>query len=162
MGADRAENAATTEALWVRPSWSEYALGLAEAASRRSEDPWHKVGAVVLRADHSVAGTGYNGAPAGMEIDWTDRDTRKAFVIHAETNALRYVSATEARGGLLASTRHPCPACLTQIAAYGILTVVVPAHAPDLDDDRDWEHLALIAATLKITVAAPVSTGGQP
>ena len=39
-----------------RLSWEEYAIGLAEAASLRSEDPYVKVGAAVFRDDWSVAG----------------------------------------------------------------------------------------------------------
>lgn len=75
-----------------RLTWAEYALAMADVARLRSEDPYVKVGACVLRHDHSVAGVGYNGAPPGVEIDWSDRDERRKRVIHAETNALRYVS----------------------------------------------------------------------
>ena len=46
-----------------RPCWEEYALELAKVAAKRSEDPYLKVGASVLRYDNSVAGLGYNGAP---------------------------------------------------------------------------------------------------
>lgn len=107
-----------------RPSWERYALELAKAASIRSEDPFVKVGAVVLRRDHSVLGLGYNGAPSGVSFDWSDREARRRFVIHAETNALRYCNPGSARGGLLAVTGTPCPACLTNAAAHGIRKVV--------------------------------------
>ena len=59
-----------------RISWEEYALELAKVSSRRSEDPYVQVGACILRLDNSVAGLGYNGAPNGIEIDWSDRDER--------------------------------------------------------------------------------------
>lgn len=107
-----------------RPTWEQYALDLADVAATRSQDPWVPVGAVVLRPDHSVAGVGYNGAPSGVDIDWTDRDTRRAFVIHAETNALRYCTPDSVRGGLIAVSGTPCPVCLTAIAAHGITRVV--------------------------------------
>ena len=67
-------------------------MKLAEVASTRSEDPYVKVGAFVLRQDHSIGGIGYSGGPSGVEIDWSDRDTRRQYVIHAEANALRYIS----------------------------------------------------------------------
>ena len=57
-----------------RPSWEEYALELAKVASKRSEDPYLKVGASVLRYDNSVAGLGYNGAPPNIEIDWDEME----------------------------------------------------------------------------------------
>lgn len=104
-----------------RPSWEEYLILLASAAAQRSQDPWVQVGAVVARKDYSVIGTGYNGPPAGCEIDWSDRDARRQFVIHAEVNALAHAKPGEA--GMLASTLLPCPACLTMIASYGIRNV---------------------------------------
>ncbi len=101
-----------------RLGWEEYAIALAQSASLRSEDPYVQVGAVVLRSDWSVAGVGYNGAPAGIEIDWSDRDDRRKRVIHAEINALRYVRPDE--GHILACTLLPCSACVQTIAAHGI------------------------------------------
>lgn len=107
-----------------RPTWAEYALQLAETASLRSEDPFLKVGAVVLRQDRSVASVGYNGAPSGVQLDWNDREQRRPFVIHAEVNAFRYCTPNDTRGGLLAVTHRPCHNCLPLVAAYGIELVV--------------------------------------
>ena len=105
-----------------RLSWEEYALSLANAASLRSEDPYMKVGACVLRKDWSIAGIGYNGAPAGIEIDWSNRDERRKRVIHAELNALRYVSPKE--GYILACTLLPCRHCVQAMAAHAIQHVI--------------------------------------
>ena len=102
----------------TRLSWSKYALELAEVASKRSEDPYIKVGACVLRHDNSVASLGYNGAPPNINIDWSDGDERRERVIHAEVNALRYVSPNECR--LLACTLLPCNDCLKMIASFNI------------------------------------------
>lgn len=105
-----------------RISWHEYALELARVAAKRSEDPYLKVGACVLRHDNSVAALGYNGAPPNIEIDWTNRDERRKRVVHAEINALRYVKPYECY--LLACTHLPCNDCLRSIASYGITDVV--------------------------------------
>ena len=105
-----------------RISWYQYALKLAIVASERSEDPFMKVGACVLRHDNSVAGLGYNGAPPGVKINWVERDERRLRVIHAEVNALRYVSPGECY--LLACSHLPCNDCLKTIASYGIKKVV--------------------------------------
>lgn len=129
----------------VRPDWKEYALLLAETAAVRSEDPWLKVGAVVLRRDNSVAGVGYNGAPSGVSIDWVDRDGRRPFVIHAEVNALRFTTPIDTRGGLLATTHRPCAACMPLIAAHGITTIVYRdaidpiTYDPNLLDEIAWQ-----------------------
>ena len=105
-----------------RPTWNEYLLILAAAASQRSQDPWVQVGAIVARSDYSIVGSGYNGPPGGCEIDWSDRDARRQFVIHAEVNALAHAKPGEAK--IIASTLLPCPACLTMIASYGVKEVV--------------------------------------
>ena len=105
-----------------RINWREYALELARVASARSEDPYVKVGACALRHDHSVAGLGYNGAPPGIDIDWSDRNERRKRVIHAEVNALRYVTPGECL--FLACTLLPCNDCLKTISSYGIKEVI--------------------------------------
>jgi dCMP deaminase len=114
-----------------RINWREYAIELARVASLRSEDPYVKVGACVLRHDNSVAGLGYNGAPPGINIDWSDRDERRKRVIHAEVNALRYVSPGEC--SVIACTLLPCNDCLKTIASYGIKNVIFK-DLYDLDD----------------------------
>ena len=106
----------------TRPSWEEYALLLANTASLRSEDPYIKCGACVLRHDNSVAGLGYNGSPPGYNIDWTDRDARRPFVSHAERSALRYCKPGEAK--LIAVTLSPCQHCIIDIAMFGIKKVI--------------------------------------
>ena len=105
-----------------RTAWPEYALDIAKVVSRRSEDPFFKVGACILRNDNSDAGVGYNGAPPGIEIDWSNRDERRRRVVHAEVNALRYVVPNEAY--LIACNLLPCNDCLKMIASYGIIKIV--------------------------------------
>ena len=118
-------------------NWSEYALDIAFTVSTNSKDPWIKVGACLLRHDNTVAAVGYNGFPAGMIEDWSDRDRRRAFVVHAEQNALRYVRPGEC--ALLATTLLPCNDCLKVIASYGIKKVV---YAEDYQNDLSSLKLA--------------------
>ena len=120
-----------------RPSWEEYALLLANTASLRSEDPYIKCGACVLRHDNSVAGLGYNGSPPGYNIDWTDRDARRPFVSHAERSALRYCKPGEAK--LIAVTLSPCQHCIIDIAMFGIKKVIFQ------DDYTDYFQVLEIA-----------------
>lgn len=106
----------------LKISWDQYALEIARVAALRSGDPWVKVGSCILRRDMTVASTGYNGFPQGMEEDWSDRDERRKFVIHAEVNALRLIKPNE--GHLIASTLLPCNDCLKSIRSYGIKKVI--------------------------------------
>ncbi|HEY7824486.1 MAG TPA: deaminase [Acidimicrobiia bacterium] len=132
----------------MRPTWPQYALAIAQAAATRSEDPWLKVGACVLRPDNSIAGVGYNGAPAGINIDWSNRDQRRAHVLHAELNALRYCTTSDTADGLLAVTHLPCHECLKTIAAYRIHRV---HYLYELDAATyDANHINQIADTFRI------------
>jgi dCMP deaminase len=106
----------------VRPSWDEYGMLLARAAATRSPDPYVIVGAAAFRADHSVVSTGYNGAIAGIEIDWSDRDARRPYVVHAECNCLKYAKPNEVH--YLYVTLSPCSGCLSLCAAYGVKEIV--------------------------------------
>ena len=100
----------------------EYALELAKIASLRSEDPFQKVGACIVRFDKSIAGLGYNGAPSGIKIDWSNREERRKRVLHAEVNALRYVKPNESM--MIACTLLPCRSCIQMIAAYNIKKII--------------------------------------
>lgn len=103
-------------------TWEKYALKIAHVAAERSEDPYIKVGACILRHDHSVAGTGYNGPPRGVDIDWSNRDERRRRIVHAEVNALTYCKKGEVY--MAATTIAPCASCVSVLAAYGIKKVV--------------------------------------
>jgi dCMP deaminase len=101
------------------------AAAVAETAKLRSEDFYIQVGACALRFDHSVAALGYNGAPPGIDIDWSNRDERRKRVLHAEWNCLKNCKPGEI--WLLATSISPCSECVKQIAAYGIKKVVYRA-----------------------------------
>lgn len=136
----------------MRPNWKAYAVDLAEVAAKRSEDPYVQIGAVVLRPDRSVAGVGYNGAPPGIDIDWSDRDERRRYVIHAETNALRYCTTEEVRGGLLAVSHVPCPQCLVNVAAYGIRQVVYRQELENYPVEETEAVAAIVGITLEFII----------
>jgi len=130
-----------------RPQWNQYAMLLAWAAATRSQDPFVQVGACILRHDHSVLSLGYNGAPPGVEIDWTDRDKRRPLVIHAEMNALRYIKPGE--GEIMAVTLLPCHDCLKSIASYGITDVYFQDDPIDTDEASE---LLVFRAAMQFSV----------
>ena len=109
----------------TRISWEEYALRIAEAASLRSEDKYVRVGACALDFSNRVIGVAYNGLASGItpkESFWSNRDKRRPFMIHAETNLLSLVKRGECK--LIACTLLPCSCCASMISAYGIEKVV--------------------------------------
>jgi dCMP deaminase len=93
-------------------------LELAKVAALRSEDPYKKVGAIAIRPDNSIAAVSYNGAPPKIEIDWSDRDARRPYVIHAEINLTNYIKPHECNK--VALTLSPCVDCLKSMTSYGI------------------------------------------
>lgn len=131
-----------------RPTLEAYALELARAAATRSEDPHRKVGAALLGADGRVLATGYNGPPAGVDLDallWTDRDLVRQVTIHAEANALRFVRPGEA--ALLATTLRPCLECVKAARAQGVSRIVYA----DEPGPR-WELDPFVIRLLGVTV----------
>lgn len=106
----------------IRLTWEKTALKLAfDIAKYRSQDPYVQVGAVVIKTDGSMF-LGYNGAPSGVNIDWSDREERRRRVIHAEANVLNYVKPGECK--LIAVTHLPCLECLKTIAQKRISKVI--------------------------------------
>jgi dCMP deaminase len=125
----------------MRPTFPEWALGIALAASKRSEDPYLQVGSVVVQYDWMVVGVGYNGLPAGVDMPsewWADRDGRRPFMIHAEVNALRSVVPTH-DALMVVSTHIPCAACMSVIGSFRI-SVVYYAHLLGAAHDLDAIH----------------------
>jgi len=116
-------------------SWDKHALLLAWAATRRSEDPYMKVGACALGYHNEVLGVAYNGLMAGKVVNeefWKDRDKRRPYMIHAETNLLARIRPGEAK--TIAITLQPCTHCAQAIVAYGIKRVV---YSMRYDFDKD-------------------------
>ena len=116
-----------------RLSWEETALKLAfNIADYRSEDPHVTVGAVIIKHDNSLL-LGYNGAPPGINIDWTNRDQRRDRVIHAEQNVLSEVKTGEVK--ILAVTHLPCKDCIKIIARKAIKKVIYCFELENYDND---------------------------
>lgn len=129
----------------MKPKWIELALRLAHAAAQTSEDRFVKVGASVLREDGSVLGVGYNGYAPGFQLDSDealDRDFRRPFMVHAETNALAYCRPGEPR--LLAVTYPPCQRCIVEAARYGVKYIVCPEPV----DQATWKFATRLGVTI--------------
>lgn len=108
-----------------RISWDKHALLLAWAATRRSEDPYMKVGACALGNRNEVLGVAYNGLAAKKKVSknfWEDRDKRRPYMIHAEANLLANISHGQAK--MIAITLQPCTACAQLIAGHGVQKVI--------------------------------------
>lgn len=104
----------------------ELALRIALDASLRSEDPFKKVGCSIFNKEGRLLSIGYNGLQSKQNPNkkfWEDRDNRRLYIIHAETNALSCLTRYD-NPYLLAVTLLPCAACATNIASFGIKEII--------------------------------------
>jgi len=116
--------------------WDSYFFRVAEAGALMSKDPSTQCGAVIVRPNKTIASTGWNGFPRGVE-DATDRYTLREqkllMVVHAEANSI--ASAREALDGyaLYVTPLAPCSNCAGLVIQAGIKTVCfkAPADAPE-------------------------------
>ena len=111
-------------------SWNQYFMGLAVLASMRSKDPNTQVGAAIIDPEtNRVVSVGYNGFPFGCsddEFPWSreGEDTKYAYVVHAELNAILSAKGRDLTGCVLYVTSSPCNECMKAIIQSGIKKIV--------------------------------------
>lgn len=136
------------------PCWDEYFLALAACVAIRSKDPATQIGAVLADSNHHLAGSGYNGAPAGVwddSLDWS-RPAKYTWVIHAEANAILHATRADLADCTLYVTGRPCPTCMRLIAGKRIRRVV-HGDTPIACVDQDaWAESLRIAHIAGITL----------
>lgn len=111
-------------------SWDDYFMNLALLTAQRSKDPSTKVGAVLVNEENRIVGVGYNGFPNGCsddEFPWEREgdflDTKYAYVVHAEENAILN-STTSLKGASIYVSLFPCNECAKKIIQSGVKEVV--------------------------------------
>jgi len=139
-----------------RPTWDQYGLALAETVATRADCSRRKVGAVIMRPDHSIVATGYNGAPAKQgsclkgdcprgrasteEVPGYDQPGASSYdigagtciALHAEQNALLRASWDEMQDSVLYVTCEPCGGCMRMVLGTPLRAVVWPGGYRDL------------------------------
>ncbi len=109
----------------TRPKWDTVWIEFAENISRRSIDPKHKVGAVIVTTDNTqVLALGYNGDHKGGP---NSRDSMKhghSGLIHAEINALIKCDYNNPKDKKMYVTLSPCCVCAKAIINSGIKEVI--------------------------------------
>lgn len=84
------------------------------------------VGALIVK-DKMIISDGYNGTPSGFENKCEDDEGKtKAYVFHAEANAITKVAASNnnSTGATIYVTNSPCMECAKLIIQAGIRRVV--------------------------------------
>ena len=111
-------------------TWDEYFMGLAHLSALRSKDPHTQVGAAIVDENHRVVSVGYNGFPSGVsddEFPWSREggvlDSKYAFVVHAELNAI-LTAPRPVRGCTIYVSLFPCNECAKAIIQSGIKKII--------------------------------------
>lgn len=111
-------------------SWDEYFMGVALLSAKRSKDPSTQVGACIVNSDKRIIGIGYNGFPKGCDdklFPWERKggflETKYAYVVHAEANAILNTSAN-LLGSTLYVSLFPCNECAKLIIQSGIKEII--------------------------------------
>ena len=123
-------------------SWDEYFMGLAHLSALRSKDPNTQVGACIVDQDKKVVSIGYNGMPRGCndeDFPWEREggflDTKYAYVVHAELNAILN-SPRPVTGCTLYVSLFPCNECAKAIIQSGIRKIVYESDKYDGADNN--------------------------
>jgi dCMP deaminase len=123
----------------TRPKWDQIWISFAETIAKRSCDPKHQVGAVIVTDDNTqVLGIGYNGDWAGGPNKIESEEPGESGTIHAEINALIKMNYSHHKGKKLYVTLSPCRGCAKAIINGGIDHVIY------LDEYRDPSGIELL------------------
>ena len=109
--------------------WDNRYVRLAQEVATWSKDPSTKVGAVLVRPNNSVASTGFNGFPPGHDDSpalYADRAYKYQHVVHAEINALEFLTGETPSGFTLYTSFPCCPNCMEAAVKAGVTAVVFP------------------------------------
>jgi dCMP deaminase len=142
-----------------RHPWETVFYNILQSIKMRSTCIKHKVAACVVRGTQIIS-IGYNGTAAGTKecCDvWLDskeadfkiahREWSAANEVHAEINALNYVSKNEAHDCALVTLYFPCLACAKHIASHSIRTV----YYYDFHSHKDVERSKKILDDARVT-----------
>jgi len=138
----------TTE--FNRPNWDQYFINIAKLTSERSNCIKRRVGCVIVK-DKRILSLGYNGTPINTlncyqggckrcmdQYNKSDKITAKhldlCMCLHAEENAILFVSKIDLKDSTIYITLIPCISCVKKILQCQIKRVVyINDYSEELD-----------------------------
>lgn len=121
----------------MRPSWTDYFLGIAKVVSQRSHDIHTQHGCVITDQNHRILGVGYNGFPRGLQDDKlpVNRPDKYHWMVHSERNALSNCVVRPDQG-IAYVTGQCCNDCIIALWQEGVCKVImIDDHGTRLFDD---------------------------
>ena len=119
--------------LSIRPNWDSIWVEFAKSISRRSYDPRHQVGAVIVTEDNTqVLAIGYNGNYKGGPNEVESEIPGESGMIHAEINALLKMDFNNPKKKKMYITMSPCRMCAKAIVNAGVKKIIYDEEYRDL------------------------------
>lgn len=129
-----------------RPSWDEYFINIANLTSERSNCIKRKVGCIIVK-NKRILSLGYNGTPVNSKNCYeggcqrcSNNENTSAMnldlcmCLHAEENAILFVSKEDLKDSIMYVTLIPCISCVKKILQCGISRVVyINNYLPEID-----------------------------
>lgn len=127
----------TKKSKYVRPTWDDYFMEVANAIAKRSTCDRGRAGCVIAK-DKQLLATGYAGSPAGFpHCDDVGHQMKKLIhedgtvsqhcvrTVHAEQNAITYAAkrGVSIDGGTIYVKMTPCRVCAMLLINAGIKRV---------------------------------------
>jgi dCMP deaminase len=138
----------------MRPSWTDYFLGLAKVISQRSHDIHTQHGCVITDKNNRILGVGYNGFPRGLNDSElpTSRPEKYPWMVHSERNALSNC-VVRPDDGIAYVTGQCCNDCIIALWQEGIKTVyMIDDHGTLLFDKEAQKRFDLFVSMSGIVI----------
>lgn len=138
----------------MRPTWTDYFLGLAKVISKRSHDIQTQHGCVITDSNNRILGVGYNGFPRGLDDSELPnaRPDKYPWMIHAERNALSNC-VVRPDNGIAYVTGQSCNDCIMALWQEGITTVIMTKdHGTHLFDQQAKKRFDTFVSMSKIKI----------
>ena len=125
----------------VRPDWPDIWMEFAHSIAKRSYDPRHRVGAIVVTKDNTqVLAVGYNGNYSGGPNEVESTLPGESGMLHAEINCLLKMDYNNPKNKILYVTLSPCKMCAKAIINSGVDKVIYD------EDYRDTSGIKILEA----------------
>jgi dCMP deaminase len=131
-----------------RPSWEQYFSSIALLTGERSNCIRRKVGCIIVK-DNRILSLGYNGTPRGMKncfeggckrcvehhnnLTSSGQSLDTCLCLHAEENAMLYLSINDMEGSIMYVSIMPCLSCAKKIIQCGIKKVIYVENYSETD-----------------------------
>ena len=133
-----------------RPNWNQVWMEFAHIIARRSYDPRHQVGAVVVSNDNTqVLAIGYNGNYKGGPNEAESLKPGESGMIHAEINALLKMDYNNPKDKVMYLTLSPCTNCAIAIINSGIKKVIFKEQYRNVEGIRLLKDAGILVESFK-------------